>query len=1330
MIKKTIICFVIILSGLNVAFAAEDYILLSTSSQSLTVKVTPDKWQLQRLDTPEGVFTKAIFNCAQFNESIGEPLLPKRILTIGVPPKADVSVQIIDTQFKTLSDIKIAPGPQTEETESGYVRHYEPNADVYQKTDFLPQNLVDIEAPVPFRSGRIAQIVVHPFQYAPGLNTARQYTQITFRITFSSAPSQNTQPERVSNDDIFQNLVINKEQAKNWTMPARQKLAKASTSFQGENWYKISISTTGNDSKEGFYKITGQTLQDKNIPISEIDPSTIQLFNNGGKELSRDVTIAKDDELTETPILVVGGEDGRFDPSDYILFYGRSLTGKEFDSEKNQLRHYIHRFAFDNIYWLTYGKEKGRRIEKRSSLPLANLPVHPHFRDVVWIEEEKHNIYHSGATWLGYELARNKNSYSMNFQLQDVVPEEEASFRFSIAAASYGQHQFGAYANGNFLGSFEQLGGSKSYTLNEHDFSTGGVLMDGDNTVSINYTTGSQIMFAYVNWIEVEYKRRFRARNSKLIFHSPLQEEPARYQLQGLSASNARIFDVTHIDQIAEIEPASGTGDAIEFADQSLASDLKRYVAIEPGAFVSIDTSAIKRAEIAHLRSKRQTEYIIIVFDDFYQQALQVESLREDWSPKSRIETKVVKYSSVINEFGWGIPDPAAIRNFLAYAQLHWGEPQYVLLLGDGHFDYKNILNTNTPNLIIPYETDGHSYYNNRTSDDWFTYTKGVDAGMQMAIGRMCVQTVDEAQGVVDKLIEYETNPDFGEWLKTITVVADDELTEGGVGTEDDHTQQAETLSEYYVPDLLDVKKIYLMNYPAVRTASVSGVTKPAATDALLEQINRGTLILNYIGHGNDDLWAHERVLLRTRDFDKIQNGKRMAMWVAATCEFAQWDQAEEQSLAEDVLNARGRGAVSMVASARLAFSSDNAAFNYRLYRKLFQNYQETGQSMRIGDAVLLAKKETAGRVNKEKYTMFGDPAMRLCTPRFRAVIDDIEPDSIQALSRMNIRGHIEKENEKWPGFNGKMKVKVLDTRKEYTYTMSNDWDVNYMMDGNTLFRGMAKITDGQFDVRFIVPKDISYGGSDGRISLYFWNDEHSGTGNKSNINVGGTAVNLVDNQGPYIKAYFNDPDFVPGDYVSTRPTLHVEINDSLSGVNTAGDVGHQIKLTIDEDFANSKDITEFFSYDEGSYTSGALDYTLYDLPLGEHTVHLKAWDNSNNSSVISTRFVVVDNSELEIRNPLTYPNPMTDDCTFRFELSQNAEVSIKVYTVAGRLVKKYPLVPFQVGYNVYPESWDGRDQSDDVLANGVYFFKIHAKTANEEKTVTADKIGKLIIAR
>jgi flagellar hook assembly protein FlgD len=182
--------------------------------------------------------------------------------------------------------------------------------------------------------------------------------------------------------------------------------------------------------------------------------------------------------------------------------------------------------------------------------------------------------------------------------------------------------------------------------------------------------------------------------------------------------------------------------------------------------------------------------------------------------------------------------------------------------------------------------------------------------------------------------------------------------------------------------------------------------------------------------------------------------------------------------------------------------------------------------------------------------------------------------------------------------------------------------------------------------------------------------------------------------------------------------------------VNIAGDIGHQITMTLDDNYGETRDITEFFEYDKGSYVSGRLKYNLYDLDEGDHGLQVKAWDNSNNSAIAETRFTVVTERELQIRNLLNYPNPITETTSFTFELSQDAEVSLKIYSVSGRLLRKFETHMASIGFNLFPVVWDCTDQDGDVMANGVYLYKLIARADRDGETVTEEKIGKLVIAR
>ncbi|MBN1543156.1 type IX secretion system sortase PorU [candidate division KSB1 bacterium] len=1298
-----------------------------SSSHDLTIEFSPRNWQTKPTSDNRTIVS---FEGAEMIGEMGAPLLPVRTVTVGVPLEGEVSVQVVDSEYDLVEDIRLQPVSRPVRDDLGLVISGQavPDDSLYSLLAFYPQNTIQAEPPSFFRRQRVVRLTFQPLQFSPQRQQIRRYRRIVVRFQFSPAARETVLPPE-QDETLYRDLLLNYQQAKNWRRIPQRLRKPTRSAFQGTNWYQLAIRLQEGVQQEGIYKVDGTTLEKAGISLSAINPATVQLFNNGGRELPMNLETARPDSLIENPIYLVGGEDGRFDRADYFLFYGRSVQGTSYDEAKARYQHHLNAYTDENIYWLTFNAQPGKRMAIKPAPALDGIAPESSFRDLVFHEKEQHNVLNSGFVWFGQQLTKNKASYSLSLEMPEAIPDSSAELRLQLAATTAGTHTIRTLVNGFFVYQATINGASHGYGLSTSSTPFKGVLLDGANTLSLQYQSTSEISIAYVDWIEIEYNRRFRAVNDQLLFNAPKRAGTALYHIEGFSRNDIEIYDVSNPNTISRLSDYTIAAGQIRFSDETNAEEPKRYIALTPGVYRTIDT--IQQRAVTDLRSPRTADYIVITHDDFYQQALELKSLHETFPQSDRLRTEVVRISDVYDQFSWGLPDVTATRDFLVYAQENWGAPQYVLLFGDGHFDYKNILGYRTPNLILPYETTDRYETSTRTTDDWFTYTKP-NSGMQMAIGRIPVQSVAEAQNYIQKLVRYVAEPEFGEWRKHVTIVSDDELVAGGQGNLSDtiHTTQSESLAEGYVPDLLDVKKLYLMEYPAVRNASVSGVTKPSATEDLLNQINRGSLLINYIGHGNDELWSHERVLNSSTDFERIQNGNRMAVWVAATCEFAYWDQPQKQSFAERILLAPNRGAIAMISSSRLAYSNYNAAFNYALYNELFRHYSSTGQAKRLGDAVLLAKRSSSNMSNSEKYILLGDPAMRLGAPQHRAVFDQIQPDSIQALSVITLNGHIERNQELWSDYSGQVLVRVIDSRRNRVYTTDFGSSVHYALPGNSIFRGIAAVEAGQFQVRLIVPKDISYGGTDGRISAYFWNDETEGTGNRENLPVGGTAASLIDHEGPEITLHFGKSGFTPGDYTTTQPTLYVEIADSLSGVNIAGDIGHQITLTLNENDADIKDLTDFFEYDPNSYTRGSLRYPLYNLPTGRHDVRIKAWDNSNNSSIQETHFIAVADSTLRIRNLLSYPNPMSDQTAFTFEISRNANVRLKIFAVSGRLVRQFDSQPAQIGFNIFPQTWDGTDQDGDPLANGVYLYKLHARSTAEGKVQEQSQIGKIVIAR
>jgi hypothetical protein len=338
--------------------------------------------------------------------------------------------------------------------------------------------------------------------------------------------------------------------------------------------------------------------------------------------------------------------------------------------------------------------------------------------------------------------------------------------------------------------------------------------------------------------------------------------------------------------------------------------------------------------------------------------------------------------------------------------------------------------------------------------------------------------------------------------------------------------------------------------------------------------------------------------------------------------------------------------------------------------------------SLSIAEALYLTKLMRQPSANDRRYIVFGDPLVRLAVPQLEARLTQLGPDTLKAGSLVSYQGEIyDRTGNFRADFNGQAEVTVFDAEQMRTHLMPEGGKIDYRMPGNRLFKGMVPVNSGQFQGAFIVPKDVSYGAQDARLSVYFFNGQEDGRGLYDSLAISGSVDSLTDMTGPEIEiAFVGQP--TPRDYdlVEPQPTLQARISDS-SGINLTGGLGHDITLTLDQD--RHFTVTEDFQYDPGQYQSGVLTYQLPRFEPGQHTLEIKAWDNLNNSATAELTFEVVNPGELSITEVMNYPNPFREVTYFSYQLSQPAEqVDIKIFTLSGRPIRKITGASGQTGYN------------------------------------------------
>ena len=209
----------------------------------------------------------------------------------------------------------------------------------------------------------------------------------------------------------------------------------------------------------------------------------------------------------------------------------------------------------------------------------------------------------------------------------------------------------------------------------------------------------------------------------------------------------------------------------------------------------------------------------------------------------------------------------------------------------------------------------------------------------------------------------------------------------------------------------------------------------------------------------------------------------------------------------------------------------------------------------------------------------------------------------------------------------------------------------------------------------------------------------------------------------PVLELTFEHQGFVDGDYVSDTPTISARIEDA-NGIDSRPE---HIILT-----QNGQRVPEDEYVIAASPTNNNLMLVTYTpiLEPGEYRIRLQAQDANGNASD-DTRTATVA-GEFEIKNIANFPNPFVpgSGTHFAYYLTKGAdEVSLKIYTITGRLIVAIDTLDASVSFNEF--HFDGYDADGEPLANGVYLYKFTARFTNAQgDIVRKQKVGKIAVRK
>ncbi|MFA5805012.1 MAG: type IX secretion system sortase PorU [Melioribacteraceae bacterium] len=1312
---------VILFFVLNLAANAQDLRVLSSDRNSIIIEYRPIYKDTLTISTSGNSFIKLNLlggYVENFTKS-GLPQIPVREINIGVPSELGNTIQILSADYSTLNG-QYVPVPQLRKDSLLFVENYIVS-DKY--SNFSAPDIAAFGEYGLVRNLPVQSIKIHPVIFDISSNVIKIYKKIVIKISFASSPSN----RELIQDDTFQSIVLNWETAKNWGISDKKLFKTSASVLASGDWFRFEAPD------EGIYKIDRTFLQAIGIDVNAADfnPRTIKIYNNGGYPLPEDLSKSNNQGLIENAITVFGEEDLKFDTNDYILFYGRPQEFWEYSPSAKNIVRIKQPYSKKNYYWLTYGGANGKRISSKLSTNVANAYKQTFTLAFNSLDKDIVNIGKSGRDYFGDLLDNSSKSKTYLTTLDSIVRPSIVKYNFRVVNASTDAFPFSVEESGNQIYS-SYVSGIYRYVFGIENIGAavyGGQLSDERSNLKFSINTSSSSARLYLDYFEITYQRQLKSVSDYLLLFSKDTTATIEYTLSNFSNSSIQTFDVTDYANVKNISNAIISGGQFKFQSAEIQGKVSRYLALTSTTYKT-PTNGVKITNSNIRGNLAGSEMVIITAKDFKTQAERYAAYRSNQSPY-KLSTQIFYVDEILNEFSGGSLDPTAIRDFLKFAYENWLiKPAFVLLFGDGDYDYLNIEKLNK-NFVPVYET-AESLYEilSYPTDDYYARISGNDKRNDLAIGRLNIQTAAEADVVVDKIIKYETGLEKGLWRNNITLVADDGPQEVGYDDGSLHTSQSENLANKRIPKYFDLDKIYLAAYPTVYTGL--GRRKPEVNKAIINAINNGTLVINFVGHGNPGVWTHESVFERSATIPQLKNQNYFFL-TAATCDFGKYDDPTEQSSTEILMNKKDAGAIAAFSAARVVYSTANATINDSLYSRLFQSREAGNLPIRIGKAYLLAK-QFLTEDNDEKFHLFGDPAMRLNEPLNPTSIDSVNGKSLKSVVQVNalgpvkIKGTVRNTNGTLAQYNGDAIISMYDSERSL-YLKEMDYSVT--MQGGLVYRGRTSVTNGEFQTEFVVPKDISYENKNGKIVSYITNSTTDGIGYSTNVIVGGTNPDAVnDGKGPEIAIYFDDINFQSSYLVNPDFTLLAKLSDR-TGLNTTGTgIGHKLEAILNDDETNSIDLTNSYVGDLNSGgKSGLIKYKFTGMTPGDYKIKVKAWDVFNNFSSQEANFSVLSSDKgIVLRDVVNYPNPFSSNTTFTFQhnVASAINVKIKIYTIAGRLIKQ--IEQSNILDKFVRIDWDGRDADENQIANGTYLYKLIVESVDGK--YKDNVLGKLAVIR
>ena len=690
--------------------------------------------------------------------------------------------------------------------------------------------------------------------------------------------------------------------------------------------------------------------------IHSINASELIALNpNWNRKALRNVALTLNGNAV--PRHIISG-NRRLDNNDQIIFNAQTPQG----ADTPFLEHYTYRLSLDRSNAIDANTFDGTLADNFTESQATSLATSALLEQTITSKKLHSSGLTNGDPWYDARLLSTGRTVSVEYKVDfdhpiDINQEGQLDVLLFGSLDFPGEgddHHVQIYINDQQISdlSFDGLVGQQLLLTIE-----AGLLTQTGNTVRVD-VVGDTGFFADVVLVDEITIAAFSAlsNESRPVLDFADLGNANGYQVSSQTPDESQVYAYTSTGLLSSVSTTKGDGiigfASLPFENSSNSESTLRYAVGSADTWARpVDISLVTGQDL----HSQENDYLIVAHPTFMGEAL------DDFvtfKTELGFNVRVVDWLEVVNTYGYGNNTPSALDNFLSAAnQLYTTEN--ILIVGGHTYDYFGITDDNIVNFI-PSHYRPVSVFEYTATDNPYADLDG-DNVPEVAIGRWPVRSITDLQTIIKKTKDWHQNREDNPYQDAYL------LAQATDGQSLDFTEQlgGRVKSPLSLLDEIDNISILSLDNLPEEAVSVVGF----ARSELAEQINNGTDLISFSGHGSPTAWGFQNII-NTGFIQGLENQGEPVLLMPLACYITHYESVSTNTLAHQWLFAGDIGAAAIHGASVLGEYRENGLFAERYIN-------QSKESQTVGQAILKAK-QALGSNNEilHNWILLGDPAL------------------------------------------------------------------------------------------------------------------------------------------------------------------------------------------------------------------------------------------------------------------------------------------------------------------------------------------------------------------